>query len=232
MSVGLSELHELCNPDRYSRDAAITLGRKYAGRIGTFYISLTDFVRVLCTATPPEIRTVERTLDIIRNIAPERILCSAHRNVYASSSAKLRAQVTRTMVSLDPELILARKLLDDPDHRVRANLIEGLWNVNSPAAQILFAIATRDSHHRVAANAAYGLYLCDSLSASPVIENLARHPIPTFRTAAAWIIRKAGTEELQPLLRNMLGDTNPTVRKAAIKSQLDYRLRAAKGQAA
>jgi hypothetical protein len=47
-------------------------------------------------------------------------------------------------------------MLDDPDHRVRANLVEAFWPLQYSGAQELYLKAAADSHHRVAANAMLG----------------------------------------------------------------------------
>lgn len=228
MSVGLTDLEELCNPDRHSRDTAISLSRKYAGRVGTFYLSMSDFIKRLTATTPVQFRMIDRTLEILYEIAPERVICQTLVHLFLGA-AKLRSRTMQSLIARDPQLKLLHKLLQDADHRVRGNLVEGLWPVQSEAAFRLMSNAVRDTHHRVAANAVYGIYLTDPAAAIPLIEDLIKHPLPTFRSAGAWVIRQAGTEELQPLLKPLMTDTVASVRKAVIKSQLDYKLKSANG---
>ncbi len=59
-----------------------------------------------------------------------------------------------------------REILQDTDARVRANLIESLWNIDSRSARDIFRAAMWDTHHRVRTNALLGLYFMGESSAA------------------------------------------------------------------
>lgn len=98
---------------------------------------------------------------------------------------------------------LGESLFEDPDPRVRANVIESLWGRSDDEALARFQAALQDSHPRPAANACVGLYLAGRAEAVRELSLLAAHPEPRFRAAAAWAMGRTGHPRFLPLLAEM-----------------------------
>jgi hypothetical protein len=113
-----------------------------------------------------------------------------------------------------------RRQLQDTDHRVRANAVEGLWRAAAPGIEDVLRIAASDSHHRVAANALVGLYGRVPHESIPLIEEMTRHSSPQFRAAAAFVIGKALDPHFVDALSVLLQDADATVRRRAFQSLL------------
>lgn len=113
----------------------------------------------------------------------------------------------------------------EPDARVRANSIEGLWNAGDRSARRVLWEATRDPHNRVVGNALIGLYRLGDAQAIERILEMAQHPEPLFRASAAWVMGEAADACFLPPLRRMLGDKDKTVRARALRSLASIRRR-------
>ena len=74
--------------------------------------------------------------------------------------------------------------LEESDPRVRANAIEALWGLDSPAARALLLKTVNDPHCRTAANAMVGLHKLGEQTVIPLILAMAQLPdmgIPVMR---------------------------------------------------
>jgi len=130
-----------------------------------------------------------------------------------SKTALMFGQIMSTRGIMD-------RLIGDEDARVRANLVEGLWNC--PASfdcRPLFRRAVDDPNHRVAANALVGLHrLGETRDVTANVNKMARHPEALFRASAAWVMGQTGDKSYTVLLRQMVRDPDPLVRLNALRS--------------
>jgi HEAT repeat protein len=108
--------------------------------------------------------------------------------------------------------------LSEADPRVRANMIEALWESHEPECMDVFALYRDDSDHRVAGNVLYGLYLRGDADAIPGVTRMAAHADPKFRAAAAWLMGQIGSPEFVDLLRRMVHDADRRVKGSALKA--------------
>jgi hypothetical protein len=114
--------------------------------------------------------------------------------------------------------------LSSTDARVRANVIEALWGIDSALAAHTLGKCLHDENNRVLGNAIVGLHMLGDNSARWRINQLTKDRRPAFRQTAAWVIGKVGDPEFTTLLEGMLLDPVQGVRQSA-KSALQ-RLRA------
>ena len=116
-------------------------------------------------------------------------------------------------------------MLAEPDSRVRANAVEGLWETRSSLAAALFREAALDPDHRVAANALIGLHCCGETEGviTDVLGNMLRSQNPLARSAAAfasgYIMDVNSTSALEGLLR----DRDASVRGQALRALIRIR---------
>jgi HEAT repeat protein len=115
---------------------------------------------------------------------------------------------------------IMERLMEDADSRVRANLVEGLWNsTGSLDPRPLFRQALGDRNHRVVGNALVGLHrLGEHRDVIMHVGKMARHKDALFRASAAWVMGQTGDERYSRVLRHMLRDPDRLVRSNALRS--------------
>jgi hypothetical protein len=111
----------------------------------------------------------------------------------------------------------------EPDARVRANSIEGLWDAGDGSARRVLWDATCDPHNRVVGNALLGLYRLGDTRAIERILEMAQHPEPLFRASAAWVMGESADVCFLSPLRRMLADKDKIVRARAFRSLSNIR---------
>jgi len=105
--------------------------------------------------------------------------------------------------------------LTSTDPRIRANVAEALWSVNSALAIQTFRRCLFDENNRVYGNALVGLYLRGDRNCSARVRHLAEDKRPVYRQTAAWVMGKVGDPEFVPVLESLLADPAPDVRRSA-----------------
>ena len=119
--------------------------------------------------------------------------------------------------------------LSDSDPRVRANAIEGLWEIDTEEARGVLRSAGHDGNNRVAGNALIALYRLVDGWAIPELLKMADHESRHFRATAAWIMGETGDPRFTRTLARMVGEANIAVRTRAFAAL--GRIRAATAQA-
>lgn len=109
-------------------------------------------------------------------------------------------------------------MLSEPDARMRANAVEGLWGTNSTAVRALLQELAADKNHRVAANALVGLHHMDAAQAAAGLENMARCPQPEVRAAAAFAMGQTRDPGFRATLQTLQKDTSLRVSSQALKA--------------
>ncbi len=174
-----------------------------------------------------ETNLILRILDVLDDISPRPrlLMIIGHLTRYpekhvASKAALLvgrrlqnRGWVERHLASTDP--------------RIRANVVESLWSVNSALAAQTFRKCLRDENNRVRGNALVGMHLLGNRSAGWHVRQLAKDSRPAFRQTAAWVIGMLEDPELMPLLEGLLTDSDQRVRQSAANVLKRFRLTAA-----
>lgn len=121
--------------------------------------------------------------------------------------------------------------LREAEPRVRANMLEALWENRAPECLKAFELYRDDGDNRVAGNALYGLYLSGEADAIPGVMRLASHADPKFRATAAWLLGKIGQSEFADVLRRMVKDESRIVKGSALKSLVRINRAAGSGPA-
>jgi hypothetical protein len=221
-------LTSLVDPARLPLPTAITL----AGRWAAFDPMLD--IKLLQIGFPlgeddavwmADIGRSKRTLDIVSGLPPNRhvLLALAKLLRYPDPFVRSKAALLYARASKNPEWV--RKMLAEPDARVRASAVEGLWDARSPFAAALFREAVLDPDQRVAAHALIGLHRCGEGDGvvSDVLQNMVRNTDPQARAAAAFamghIMDAGGASILETLLR----DRDAAVRGEALRALIQIR---------
>ena len=177
------------------------------------------------TITAVEMSRPRRAMDIVATLPPNRhVLLSLARLLrHPDPQIRSKAALLYARASRNPEWV--RKMLAEPDSRVRANAVEGLWETRSSLAAALFREAALDPDHRVAANALIGLHCCGETEGviTDVLGNMLRSQNPLARSAAAfasgYIMDVNSTSALEGLLR----DRDASVRGQALRALIRIR---------
>jgi hypothetical protein len=149
-----------------------------------------DFDKKLVELTKSPSLTAEQ---VIRVLAILESVCTAPRLLghilgLKHLEGRVRSKLTLMIGRLtgDPQWLRAQ--LADENPRVRANAIEGIWDVRAPGLDELLLKALRDPNQRVAANAALGLHKIGQVAAVESLHAMLRKPDELFRRAALWAI--------------------------------------------
>jgi HEAT repeat protein len=123
----------------------------------------------------------------------------------------------------NPEWVL--KTLADPDVRVRANAVEGLWETKAENAAAVFKEAALNTDHRVQINGLLGLhYLGDtSVDLRAALEKIASSSSPVVRAAVAFAMGRMMNAAYVPALEGLLKDEDQQVRRQALQALISIR---------
>jgi HEAT repeat protein len=132
--------------------------------------------------------------------------------LFRSEDPRLRSRAARLVGRYDSYRIFVDERLRDRDGRVRANVIESLWNTRAAYAVDVFNLAVHDNHPRVRSNAMIGLYHAGDISATQLLIEDSRHDSAPCRASAAWAMGETGDPAFQPILAGMTKDPNLKVR--------------------
>ncbi len=140
------------------------------------------------TASAPE--QIVRVLTVLETVcAPPRLL--AHILHLKHLEGRVRSKLTLMVGRLTRDPQWLRQQLEDQNPRIRANAIEGLWDVRAEGLEDLLRTALHDPHHRVAANAALALHKIGDVSTVSRLYAMLRHSDEMFRRAALWAVGQA-----------------------------------------
>jgi hypothetical protein len=148
---------------------------------------LVELVKSGAASTPDQ---VVRVLTVLESVcAPPRLL--GHILHLKHLEGRVRSKLTLMVGRLTRDPQWLRQQLEDENPRIRANAIEGLWDVRAEGLEELLRSALHDPHHRVAANAALALHKIGDVSAAATMYSMLRHEDEMFRRAALWAIGQA-----------------------------------------
>jgi len=160
----------------------------------------------------------KRALDVVSALPPNRhvLLTLAKLLRHPDPHVRSKAALLYARASRNPDWV--RKMLAEGDARVRANAVEGLWEVNSPLAAALFREAALDTDPHVAANALIGLDHCGERDAvNDILDTMLHSKVPAMRGAAAFVIGHI-EDSTRATLEKLLRDRDAAVRGEALRS--------------
>jgi hypothetical protein len=144
----------------------------------------------------------KRALEIVCEMPPNRHLLQPLARLLRSPDPFVRSKVALmyARASDNPEWV--RKMLADPEVRVRANAVEGLWETKAASAGAAFKEAALDPDHRVQINALLGLhYIGDtSVNLRAALEKIAGASSAVVRASAAFAMGRMMDVSYVPML--------------------------------
>lgn len=136
-----------------------------------------------------------------------------------SPNPKIRSRVAESLLKMTKSAETAASLLADPDDRVRANVIEGLWpQARSVPVQQLLREHAESPVPRIALNALIGLSHGGDPHAAARIAELAMRPNPPMQRAAVWAMGYLAFKEFAEPLRVLLRSGGPFLRGNVLRA--------------
>lgn len=220
----------LCHPGIFTLEAATRLAKAYLAQEPLLDIRLTrvSWASVSQGGRPTGADFSVRCLEIVEKISDCKRLNVVLRKYLGSPSGAVRAKAALLLSkAFADSKLLAGHFLSEPDPRVRANILEGLWDA-PPDPQIahLYWTGARDIHQRVVGNALVGLCRIGDKRSLDVIRRMAADGSPAFRATAAWAMGESGDPDFRDVLMSMRQDAMPAVRCSALRALVKIRKQA------
>lgn len=133
---------------------------------------------------------------------------------------RVRSRAVKLLCEIRPNKSQIERQMLDENARVRANAIEGLWNLKTSEATEIFRAALDDGNHRVVGNALVGLHLQGAPDAFAKIAENCQSSQAAVRRAMAWCLGFIRDERGIALLQTLSRDAAPVVRSRALRSLL------------
>jgi hypothetical protein len=202
----------LSDPEHFDHDSMLSLCRTLMRYDARFDVKL---VSALADAEA-ERELFLRALSILDETSPggrlTMTLARVSRDAEPAVASKLALLMGKRISN--PEWI--EKQLTAGDPRIRANVLETLWDVKTDQAKKWLTSALNECNNRALGNALVGLHkLEEHILVDPKVREIAVHPEPPYRATAAWVMGQTGNQDYRELVAAALEDADQGVRDAA-----------------
>ena len=202
---------------------ARVLARSLGNMDAHFAVRLLKFLKHETLRNGDVAKRTERVLELVGALPEDEASVPYLVELARSDDHRIRSRASLMMARGDQTVRAAEMRMADPDARVRANAIEGLWRAKRRGAEHVLNNATRDAAARVAVNAWVGLYYLGDTGAAAGLLNLSGHQEPGHRAATAWGMGHLGDATFQPQLQLLVRDPDASVRRNALKALVKIR---------
>jgi HEAT repeat protein len=206
----------LLDAERLSRDEALSIARQLRETDPKFLLNFTTLLQNQDHASNPKL--MASALTLLEEMGAFDSLFWWLYGLTQHPDQRVRSKAAKAICEMRPKTELVKRQLQSQDARVRANAIEALWPVRTPAAQKIFRGSLSDPSHRVVMNALVGLYISGDDQAINRILDFAHHPSPLFQSAAAWALGCIGDTRGVAVLETLANNRCAMVRKRAQSS--------------
>ena len=166
----------------------------------------------------------QRALDVLDEVSKGRRIVPILGHLVDHPIPLLSSKATLIVGRRVQSVSWAKRLLtQDRSPRDRANIVQGLWGLDTPEARSLMWEYSADKDNRVMGNAVFGLHVAGEHKAEDYVRRMAHREEPEFRWTSAWLMAKIGSDEHVDLLKQMIKDENHGVRRAALKALVGIR---------
>ncbi|MGC4050888.1 MAG: HEAT repeat domain-containing protein [Paludibaculum sp.] len=211
--IGVPEfLPFLADPESFDRGSLVAIGRAMLRVDARFDAKLAN---ALFTQQDPPTPALLHVLGALDVISPGGRLTLTLARLLRECSPSVASKVALLMARRVSNPNWVERQLSSPDARLRANVVESLWGVDTPQVRARLARAIEDANNRVVGNAIYGLHLLKDHRVPHHLEGMLQHENPSFRATAAWVIGKTGEIRYRECLMRAMGDHIRAVREAA-----------------
>lgn len=219
---------KICDPGLYPLNEAIQHARSSAEAYPGFEIDLVRFMQAQCMANRVPLPTVFRGLEVLAGtvgdgtIAESRLI-TLFRPFLRSSNPQIASKCVLVLGRHARSMAWLKGVMGEIDFRIRANLIESLWDRKEAEVQLVLRNALNDSHPRVVANAVHGLYLLGIDAWVEGLNKLLRSNDAAFRRSGIWVLKSSLAPDAAARIKLHIRDTDAGVRRAAFDALIYLR---------
>ncbi len=203
---------------RRSREQAIALASKVLLCNPRFFRLLLEHLRQPSLNGSQEEVQVLAGLDLLNVLSKDERFVPDVLRLLNHPNPKVRSKAALFVGSRTQNLTWAAKRSEDKNDRVRANILESLFGLQSDLVHQMFRDNVADGNNRVAGNAVLGLYLLGDTASFSLIYEMAVHREARFRNTCAWLMGKVRDPRFSQMLSGFMSDPDETVRRQALKS--------------
>ena len=210
-------LVQLTRPDRFNRSQLLEVCRNLMTIDSLLDVRLARLTpgRQSGDRSLLEPEAVVLVLDILNEISAGGRLILLLNHLTQHEDRRIAAKATLMVGKrLRNQHWVARRM-ESGDERVRASVVEGLWNVPTTAARRCLWDGLNDKNNRVVGNALIGLHQLGEPAVHEFVKRMIEDPRPPFRWTAAWVMGQIGGEEFVEFLERALQDKDPQVQRSA-----------------
>jgi len=216
-------VEEICDPERFKLNQAIKLARTGAVAAPGLEIEIVRYLESYCMSRSVAIGKVLRGLEVLEGVVgDDRVgegrLIALLRPFLRSSDPGIASKCVLILGRRSKSMAWLRRILDENDYRIRANLVEALWGRDEPEVKQLLLQALEDTHQRVVANATYGLFLMNAPEWLEGLETLLNSRHPAFRRSGIWLLKMAAPADALDRIGRLIRDPDPRVKRAAFEA--------------
>ena len=165
-------------------------------------------------------------LPVLDELSSGSRLVMALTRLTRSPSSKVASKAALMLGRRVSNPLWAERQMSVDDPRLRANVIQSLWGLDSATARKCLRASLHDPNNRVVANALVGLHLIGDPDVAARLKAMVTHPDPRFRASAAWALGQIGDRSLENTLRLALEDSEAAVRASAARALEAFRAEA------
>jgi HEAT repeat protein len=215
---------DLADPLRYEAEEAVRMAKLLLRSVPQLDIRLARALPKRDGETPSmSPRQCARLLHVLDRISDGNRLVPLVLHLVRHPDPRVRSKAALFLSRRLGNADWVNRLWAEKDARVRANAIEGIWNIDLPEVRHLLRYAVEDSAARVAGNAVYGLLLLKHPTAAALLDDMAGSPDPARVAAAAWVMGRTGDTQWVQTLQRLARAAAPNVRLSAIRSLVRLR---------
>ena len=201
-----------------SRKQALALAQKALACEPTLDKQILEFLRRPVPNELEEIAAIQVGLDILSDLSTDDRLVPGVLKLLKHASPKVRSKAALFIGNRTQNLAWAANLTKEYDARVRANILESLFGINSEFVLQMFRSNVADDNCRIAGNAVLGLYLLGDVASVSLIHQMVKHPEARFRNTGAWLMGRTHDPRFSTGIAELINDPDELVRKQAFKA--------------
>jgi HEAT repeats len=158
-----------------------------------------------------------RLMDVLQSVWEGPRVLPAMMRFLCDRDPRVRSKAALLVGKNHPSVRWVEDCLAAGDHRVTANAVESLWNIDSEGIRTLLWNVLTDPDNRCVGNALFGLYRLGDVDVIEQILLMAQDKRDLFRSTAAWVMGRTGDPRFHPALVNLMRD-QPVVRTTAFRA--------------